>query len=211
MKVIALNASPRRDGNSSILAEAAARGAREAGSDVTLLHLDDFMDGALRDCRTCRRPDGTCGIEDRYETLLMEHLVPADGLLLATPLYWYGMSGGLKSLFDRLFCYMSPGYPQSEAVLDRLPHKRVGVLIACEESYPGASLGLRAQFHELTRYLRQDLVDVVVGVGNSRGDVLRDPEGPVDAAESLGRRLFAARVADYRFDTPRGHSVWGAG
>jgi multimeric flavodoxin WrbA len=211
MKVVALNASPRRDGNSSILAEAAARGAREAGSDVTLLQLDEFVGGALRDCRSCRRADGSCGIDDRYESLLMEHIVPADGILVATPLYWYGMSGLLKSTFDRLFCHMSPGYPHSEAVLDGLPHKRVGVLIACEESYPGATLGLRAQFQELTRYLRQDLVDVVVGVGNSRGDVLRDPEEPIGAAESLGRRLFVSRVADYRFDTPRGHSVWGTG
>jgi multimeric flavodoxin WrbA len=210
MNVVALNASPRRDGNSSILLEAASRGARGAGHDVTALQLDDFVDAALRDCRTCRRTDGRCGIEDRYERLLMDHLVPADAILLATPLYWYGMSGQLKTMFDRLFCHMSPAFPESEAVLAGLPHKRVGVLIACEESYPGATLGLRAQLQELTRYLRQDLVDVVVGVGNSRGDVRQDPTDPLDAAASLGRRLFTARVADYCFDTPRGHSVWSA-
>ena len=208
MKVLALNASPRRDGNSSILLEAAARGADRAGHDVTSLQLDDFVEGALRDCRTCRRSDGRCSIEDRYETLLMDHIVPADGILLATPLYWYGMSGRLKTMFDRLFCHMSPRYPQSPAVLDGLPSKRVGVLIASEESYPGATLGLRGQLQELTRYLRQDLVDVVVGVGNSRGDVLRDPSKPLGAAELLGQKLFVARVADYRFDSPRGHSVW---
>lgn len=205
-----LNASPRRDGNSSILAEAAARGAREAGSVVTELQLDDFVEGALRDCRSCRRTDGRCGIPDRYESLLMDHITPSDGLLLATPLYWYGMSGRLKTMFDRLFCHMSPGYPGSEAVLQGLPGMRVGVMVACEESYPGATLGVRAQFQELARYLRQDLVDVVVGVGNSRGDVRRDPGDPVAAAESLGRRLFTARVADFRFDTPRDHSVWPA-
>ena len=136
--------------------------------------------------------------------------MPADGLLLATPLYWYGMSGLLKTMFDRLFCYMSPGSPHSVSVLESLPGKRVGALVACEESYPGATLGLRAQLHELTRYLKQDLVDVVVGVGNSRGDVKRDPSDPVSAAEALGHSLFERRVADFRFDTPRGHSVWTA-
>lgn len=210
MKVLALNASPRRDGNSSILLEAASQGAGRAGHDVTSLHLDDFVDGALRDCRSCRRADGSCGIDDRYESLLMDHIVPADGILLATPLYWYGMSGRLKTMFDRLFCHMSPSFPESAAVLEGLPRKRVGVLIACEESYPGATLGLRAQLQELTRYLRQDLVDVILGVGNSRGDVLHDPTGPLDAAASLGHRLFTARVADYCFDTPRGRSVWSA-
>jgi len=208
MKVLAVNASPRRDGNSSLLAEAAARGAREAGHDVTLLTLDDFVDGALRDCRLCRRVDGSCSIEDRYERLLVDHVLPADGLLFATPLYWYGMSGQLKAAFDRLFCYMSPSWPRSDLVLAGLPGKRVGVLVAGEESYPGATVGLRAQFQELTRYLKQDLVDVVVAVGNSRGDVACDPADPIAAAAALGRRLFDIRVADYRFDTPRGHSVW---
>ena len=206
--MLAVGASPRRDGNSALLLEAACRGAREAGHHVTEVHLDDFVAGFLRDCRGCRRPDGGCSISDSYEQLLREHLLPADGLLLATPLYWYGMSGQLKATFDRLFCFMSPAYPASEQVLSGLPGKRVGVLVACEESYPGATLGLRAQLHELMRYLRQDFVDMVVGVGNSRGDVALDPSRPLAAAEDLGRRLFDARVADYRFDTPRSHSVW---
>ncbi len=208
MRVLALNASPRTDGNTSVLAEAAATGARDGGHDVTVIQLDRFVDGALRDCRRCRRPDGGCAIPDDYELLLTEHLLQADGLLLATPLYWYGMSGQLKSMFDRLFCYMSPGYPRSAEVLAGLPGKRVGVLVACEESYPGATLGLRAQLHELTRYLHQELVDVVIGVGNSRGEVARDPNDPVGAARDLGRRLFDVRVADYHFDTARDHSVW---
>lgn len=155
MKVLAINASPRRDGNSSLLVEAAVLGAQKAGHNVTLLQLDDFVEEALRDCRSCRRADGSCSIPDDYERLLIEHMLPAQGLLLATPLYWYGMSGRLKTAFDRLFCYMSEGYANSNTILDGLPGKRVGVLIACEESYQGATLGLRAQFQELTRYPRR--------------------------------------------------------
>ncbi|MCU1603959.1 MAG: Multimeric flavodoxin WrbA [Modestobacter sp.] len=211
MRVLVLKASPRRDGNSALLADAAATGAREAGHEVTVLHLDDFVEGMLRDCRTCRQDDGSCGIGDGYERLLVDHLVPADAVVLATPLYWYGMSGRLKSAVDRLFCFMSAGDPQSGTVLAGLPGKRVAVLIACEESYRGATLGLQAQFQELTRYLRQDLVGVVVGIGNSRGDVRLDPGNPLDAASDLGRRLFDVRVTDYRFDTPRDHQVWSTG
>lgn len=208
MKVLAVNASPRRDGNSALLVQAAVRGAQSSGHDVTLLQLDEFVEGSLRDCRSCRGPDGSCSIPDDYERLLIDHVLPAQGLIVATPLYWYGMSGRLKTALDRLFCYMSPGYRQSDSVLAGLPGKRIGVLIACEESYQGATLGLRAQLQELTRYLKQDLVNIVVGVGNSRGDVSLDPNDPLAAAEDLGRRLFTARVADYCFDTPRGHSVW---
>ncbi|MBB3084615.1 flavodoxin family protein [Geodermatophilus sabuli] len=211
MRGLVLKASPRRDGNSALLADAAAAGVREAGHEVTVLHLDDFVEGMLRDCRTCRHDDGACGIPDGYERLLTEHLVPADALVLATPLYWYGMSARLKSTVDRLFCFMSEDHPGSAAVLAGLPGKRVAVLIACEESYRGATLGLQGQFQELTRYLRQDLVGVVVGIGNSRGDVRHDPGDPLRAAADLGRRLFDLRITDYRFDTPRDNAVWSAG
>lgn len=208
MKVVAINASPRRDGNSALLLSAAVRGAQNSGHDVALLQLGDFVEGSFRDCRSCRQADGGCSVPDDYERLLIDYVLPAQGLIVATPLYWYGMSGRLKTALDRLFCYMSPGYPKSEFVLAGLPGKRVSVLVACEESYQGATLGLRAQLQELTRYLKQDLVDVVVGVGNSRGDVSLDPNNPLTSAENLGRRLFEARVADYCFDTPRSNSVW---
>jgi multimeric flavodoxin WrbA len=211
MKVLVLKASPRRDGNSALLADAAAAGAQKAGHEVKVRHLDDVVEGMLRDCRSCRRTDGSCGIDDGYERFLLDDLVPADALVLATPLYWYGMNARLKSAVDRLFCFMSDGYPGSATVLAGLPGKRVAVLIACEESYRGATLGLQAQFQELTRYLRQDLVGVVVGIGNSRGDVRLDPGNPLVAADELGRRLFDVRVTDYRFDTPRANAVWSAG
>lgn len=209
MKILAISSSPRRDGNSSSLAQAAARGAREAGHEVEFVYLSDFVDGMLRDCRECRLADGRCGIADGYERLLFDHVLPAAGLIVATPLHWYGMAGRLKTFFDRLFCFTAASSPVSEPVSAGLQGKRVAVLISCEESYRGAVLGVEAQFQELTRYLHQDLVGVVVGIGNSRGEVGADPARPLQAAADLGRRMSDVRVTDYRIDTPRSNQVWG--
>ncbi len=209
MKVLAISSSARRDGNSWTLADAAAKGAREAGHEVELVHITDFVKGLLNDCRTCRLSTGSCGINDGYERLLMEHVLPADGLILATPLYWYGISGALKTFFDRLFCYTAGSSPVAGQVSAAMPGKRVAVMIACEESYRGATLGVEAQFQEFTRYLHQTLVGVVVGVGNSRGEVRFDPSQPLERAADLGRRMFEVRVTDYRMDTARSNRVWG--
>ncbi len=191
------------------MAHAAAEGVRAAGHEVGFVHLADHVQGLLRDCRTCRsRDDGTCTIGDGYESLLRKRLIPADGLIIATPLYWYGMSGALKTFFDRLFCYTSGSAPDSDTIVGGLTGKRVALLIACEESYRGATIGLVTQFQELTRYLHQELVGVAVGIGNSRGEVRSDPGNPLGHATDLGRRLFEARVTDYRIDTQRSNRVW---
>jgi multimeric flavodoxin WrbA len=208
-RVLVLSSSPRRDGNSWTMAQAAAAGAREAGHDVDVAYLSDHVEGLFRDCRTCRGTYGACTIGDRYEELLIERVLPADGLVVATPLYWYGMSGALKTFFDRLFCYTSGSAPDGETVATGLTGKRAALLIACEESYRGATAGLVTQFQELTRYLHQELVGVAVGIGNSRGEVQRDPARPLEQAAELGRRLFDIRVTDYRIDTVRSNRVWG--
>ncbi len=156
-----------------------------------------------------RRGCAGCSLDDRYEELLIDHILPADGLIFAMPLYFYGMPARLKTVFDRLFCYTANSAPHagrkwSSEIMD----KKVAVLISCEESYVGATQGVIAQFQELTRYLHQDLVGVVVGNANSRGEIVRDPSDPLSCARDLGARLFDIRVTDYRLDTVRSNRVW---
>jgi multimeric flavodoxin WrbA len=208
-KTLVMSASPREDGNSHVLARSALEGARAAGHDVEHVFLDDYVQRMLDNCRRCRRlDDGSCSLDDRYEELLIEHMLPADGIIFAMPLYFYGMPGRLKTVFDRLFCYISASAPRRDEVVDGIMSKKVGVLITCEESYLGATQGVIAQFQELTRYLHHDLVGVVVGNANSRGEIVCDPSDPVARARDLGTRLFTTRVTDYRLDTVRSSRVW---
>ena len=209
VKTLVVSASPREDGNSHVLARSAIDGARSEGHDVQHVFLDDYVDRMLRNCRQCRRvEDGSCSLDDRYEELLIDHILPADGLIFAMPLYFYGMPARLKTVFDRLFCYTANSSPMQDKVVSEIMDKRVAVLISCEESYVGATQGIIAQFQELTRYLRQDLVGVVVGNANSRGEIVRDPSDPLSCARDLGARLFDIRVTDYRLDTERSNRVW---
>jgi multimeric flavodoxin WrbA len=208
MDVLVVSSSPRRDGNSSRLADAALEGAREAGHAAQLVHLDDHVRHFLRDCRRCRDAAGRCTIEDGFEELLRERVVPADGIVFATPLYWYGISGQLKTFFDRLFCFIAASEPEADRFVAGLIGKRLGLVISSEETYPGASLGVVHQIQEYARYMRSDFVGLVRGIGNKRGDVLRDPADPIAAARELGRTLFERPSTDYRLDTERPGSTW---
>jgi len=208
MKLLCISSSPRRNGNSRRLADAAVEGARAAGHDAELVHLDDHMRHFLRDCRECRDSSGRCTIDDGYAELLRERVLPADGIMFATPIYWYGVSGQLKTFFDRMFCFIAASEPESERFVAGVTHKRLALLMSGEETYPGAMLGLVHELQEFARYTHSDFVGFVCGIGNKRGDVLRDPADPIDAARDLGRTLFGRMATDYRIDTERPGSTW---
>jgi multimeric flavodoxin WrbA len=206
--LLVLVGSPRRAGNSVTLGAAVQRGAELAGTRVALRFIDDYISSFLRDCRTCRRADGECAIDDRFRALFFDDFLPADGVVFCSPVYWYGLSAQTKAFFDRTFCYYAASHPESARVIERMSRKRIGLVLASEETYPGASLGIVHQIQEYSRYTHSQFVGVVRGVGNSRSEVLRDPGEPILAAEQLGRDIFERRYSDFRLDTQRSGRVW---
>jgi multimeric flavodoxin WrbA len=207
-KLLILVGSPRKTGNSATLANAVKQGAEGDGSQVTIRHIDDYIANFLRDCRTCRLPNGECAIADNFKTLFFDDFLSADGVVFCSPIYWYGLSAQTKAFFDRTFCYYAASYPKSTEVISQMMHKRIGLVLASEETYPGASLGIVHQIQEYARYTKSEFVGVVRGVGNSRSEVVRDPSSPLLAAEDLGREIFARKFSDFSVDTLRNAKVW---
>ncbi|MEM9371587.1 MAG: flavodoxin family protein [Pseudomonadota bacterium] len=208
MKALILSSSPRSDGNSMQLAQKAFAGLKDAGHDVSLCDLNTTIGSFLNDCRRCRQPDGSCGIADGYRDLFMDDFLPADGVIVATPIYWYGMSAQLKAFFDRMFCYVAASHPASSQVLSAIQGKRVGLVLSSEETFPTVSAGIVHQIQEYSRYTQSTFAGVVHGHGNARGDVLRDPKNPAEAAYQLGRTLFSSHATDFKIDTPRPGAMW---
>lgn len=208
LSVVGLSSSPRIDGNSQLLTEAVLAGAATTGHRTQLVQLNDVIQCFLRDCRQCRNSDGECSIVDGYAELITGPVLNADVLVFGTPLYWYGVSGILKTFLDRIFCFISNSYPKSEDVRRRLMGKRLIVVLSGEESYEGATLGVRASMQELARYLHWNLIGFLVGVGNSRGEVLHDPTKPMESAFALGQSVGQTWRTDYRLDSARPSVVW---
>src|SRR5258708_1396434 len=134
MRALVLSSSPRRNGNSAALAQAVAKGLAEAGHEVKFIFVDDIVAGFLKDCRQCRRDDGECAIDDGFRTVFLDDFLPSEGFVVATPIYWYGMSSQLKAFLDRMFCYIAASYPQSTSVVEQMMGKRVGLVLSSEET-----------------------------------------------------------------------------
>lgn len=98
-KVLVISSSYRTKGNSARLAEEFVKGAAEAGNDVEFISLHDKKIGFCRGCLTCQKTK-RCIIHDDAD-MIREKMLHADAVVFATPVYYYGISGQLKTLLDR--------------------------------------------------------------------------------------------------------------
>lgn len=98
-KVLILSASPRKGGNSDLLCDQFAKGAEEAGHSVEKIRVQEQKINPCLACYGCRGT-GSCVQKDGMAAIL-EKMVEADTLVLATPVYFYSMDGQLKTLIDR--------------------------------------------------------------------------------------------------------------
>lgn len=98
-KVLILSASPRKGGNSDLLCDQFAKGAEEAGHQVEKIRVQEKKIAPCLACYGCRGT-GVCVQKDDMAEIL-DKMVEADVLVLATPVYFYSMDGQLKTLIDR--------------------------------------------------------------------------------------------------------------
>lgn len=98
-KVLILSSSPRRGGNSETLAASFAKGAKEAGNEVEIIYLREKQYGFCKGCFACHKL-GHCVIKDDAAKIVAK-MHDADALVFASPVYYYSVSGQLKTLLDR--------------------------------------------------------------------------------------------------------------
>jgi len=98
-KVLIISASPRKGGNSDLLCDEFARGAAEAGHEVEKIRLAEKEVGFCNGCYACRKLRKCVRNDDANE--LVEKMLAAEVIVLATPVYFYSMDAQLKALIDR--------------------------------------------------------------------------------------------------------------
>jgi multimeric flavodoxin WrbA len=109
-RILIISTSPRKGSNSDALAEEFAKGAREAGHEVEKISLIGKNIQFCRGCLACQKTK-RCVIHDDADTIAQEKMCLADVLVFATPIYYYEMSGQMKTLLDRA----NPLYPADYA------------------------------------------------------------------------------------------------
>jgi multimeric flavodoxin WrbA len=184
-KIIIVVGSPRKKGNSSILAKQVAAGARAGGAGVETFSLHEMKIKPCNACDACRKKAGTgCVLKDDMQKLYPK-LRGADAIVIASPIYWFTVSAQTKLFMDRWYALGSDeGY--------ELTGKRFGIVLTYADADPfvsGAVNALRT-FQDACHFIGAEIVGMVYGSAWKAGEIRRN-KGLMKEAYGLGKKLAA--------------------
>ena len=99
-KVLILSGSPRKGGNSDMLCDEFMKGAIASGNQVEKIRVSEKKIDFCRGCYYCQKSGGICAKKDDMSDILQK-MIDADVLVLASPVYFYSIDAQLKALIDR--------------------------------------------------------------------------------------------------------------
>ena len=153
MKVLGLFGSPRRGGNTDLLLEEMLKGAESQGAEIERIFLSDWDISGCRECRSCELT-GNCVVQDQMQELYPK-LSEADYIILASPIFFYGVTAQAKRMIDRCQALWARKYDLKESPVEETrTTKRKGWFLSVAGSrgakvFEGAILTVRYFFDAL--------------------------------------------------------------
>jgi multimeric flavodoxin WrbA len=187
-EIVALYGSPRREGNTATLLGEAVRGAREEGALVEEYVLRDMKISPCLEIYACKK-DGRCAIQDDFQTL-HDRFLRCDGIMLASPMFFYTVSAHTKIMMDRCQSLWVKRYWVEKKAFGSVDTSRKGLFISVgatrgKRLFEGSLLTVRYFFDALDMELWRSLL--YRGL-DFQGDVRKHPEYLEEACRA-GREM----------------------
>ena len=161
-RITVLVGSPRKNGNTALLTESFAKGARN-GNTVELLRVSDYHIKPCLGCNACYISDGHACAQRDDMALICQKLIHTDTLVIASPVYFYGISAQLKTLIDRLHTPLR----------NEFRIRQLGLILVGAASLPDLFDPIVMQYRMACRFFSLDDIGMVLVRGaKNAGDVL---------------------------------------
>lgn len=186
--IVAIHGSPRRHGNTSTLLSETVRAARESGCQVTEFFLRDLKLSPCLEIYGCKQT-GRCVIADDFQQIY-DQLDRANGIIIASPIFFYTVSAQTKILMDRCQSFWVRKHWLEQRPLADTTWRRRGLFLAAaathgKKLFDGALLSVRF----FMRALDTELTDTLLCRGlDFEGDILGHPDH-LAAARLKGKAL----------------------
>ena len=187
MKVIAINGSPRKDGNTNQALKIMAHELEQQGIEVEIIHIGHLNIHGCIHCGYCWTSEGNhCVFKDDIVNETAKKMREADGFILGSPTYYAGIAGTMKAFLDRAF-FTSSGYFKYKAATSISVVRRAGGVDAV---------------HQLNNYL--NLAQTVippsqywtVAYGMDKGEIIQDEEGIQTIRKNARSMAWLLKIID---------------
>ncbi len=181
--ILVMTGSPRRHGNSDLLADAFIRGAKEAGHHAEKYEAAFAKISGCRACDTCWSKGVPCSFNDDFNGKFISLLQQADVIAISAPVYFYAFPSSIQATMEKVYSLLGENSPIkvkiSEAVL----------LMCAGENEPEVFNGAVATYQQLCRGMRWNDSGMVLASGIlEKGTIVKTHY--LKQAEELGRRLI---------------------
>lgn len=185
--ILVLLGSPRKKGNSALLAERIIQGAASTGAKTETVFLHGLNISPCKSCYACQKKGSAgCAIDDDMQPLYRK-MIQADAWVIASPVYWFSMSAQTKLWMDR--CFALPAYADNP-----FGGKRIAIAMTYGDTDPFTSGCVNAlrTFQDAYRYAGAKIVGMVYGNAMGAGEIA-DNTALLEAAVELGKKLAGGR------------------
>jgi multimeric flavodoxin WrbA len=187
MKVIAINGSPNKDGNTSKALKLMTDELENEGIEAEIIHVGHLPIHGCTGCGYCRSSElNQCVFKDDIVNETSGKLREADGMILASPTYYAGIAGTMKSFLDRVFYSGSNNFKY-----------KVGTVITAVRRAGGVDV-----VHQLTNYLNLARMVIppsqywTIAYGMREGEILQDGEGVQTIRKNAQAMAWLLKVID---------------
>ncbi len=176
-KILVLTGSVRKGGNTNLLVQAFAEGARKE-NEITIISVAEVKVNPCSGCNACFSSEGNACIQKDDMDLIYSRLKEADTLVIASPVYFYGISARLKAIIDRLHNPIRNGFGI----------KMLGLILVGADDIPELFDSIIIQYQLVLNYFHlEDIGRVLVRKAGNTGDVKKTTG--LKEARALGESL----------------------
>lgn len=177
-KILVISTSLRKGGNSDTLAEEFIRGAKETGNNVEKICLEGKTIGFCKGCLVCQKTQ-KCVIKDDADNIVQK-VKNADAVVFATPIYYYEMSGQMKTLLDRCNPLFSSNYSFRDVYL---------IATAADSSLGAVDVAVKGLEGWIACFAKAKLSGVFRGVGVTDIGDIQHHEKLMSEAYEMGKAI----------------------
>ena len=192
MNILGILGSARKRGNTEILMDIALKEAKEFGATVSKVSLRDLSIAPCDGCGKCQR-SGKCVVKDDMQEIYRK-MLEADGILWATPVYFWSMTGQTKIVMDRTYALTFPRLQLAN---------KVGGLITVAATR--GCMSAAHIFHMYFRYNAMFFAETVTGFASAKGAIKENKETILSVKEMVDqmiRMIQAGLKHPEAFDLP---------